>query len=53
MAQNTQNENSFQYLDRIEMYAADAILQPETNSETEPLDLIMNLLDSFLLHASE
>ena len=53
MAQRTQNESSLRYLDRFEMYAADAILMADQNSESEPIDLIMNLLDTFLLHASE
>ncbi|MHA2059488.1 MAG: hypothetical protein ACW976_01745 [Candidatus Ranarchaeia archaeon] len=53
MTQTHQNENAFQYLERMEMYAADATIQTEKNSDSEPLDLIMNLLDTFLLHASE
>ena len=53
MAHTTQNEKTFNYPDKIELYAADATLQTGKKSEKEPLDLIMNLLDTFLLHASE
>jgi len=53
MTEKLQNPSLHQKIDNIELYAADAIYQLEGETEQNPAELLMNILSTLLLHASE